>query len=154
MFVGLHADLRIEMFVVVTTFYTLDGMKSILLLKFVFFRSRLRLSLKNTNLLFYCFILISMGVALRIITYPVPFTQGSLDLCNFSNNFFSKRFVSSLSSPKRRAFLNLLRHDLDRLPDERYIPQSIFSRFFCLRNSDIIKGIANRNVRISAMGWA
>ena len=55
MFVGLHADLRIEMFVVVTTFYTLDGMKSILLPKFVFFRSRLRLSLKNTNLLFYCF---------------------------------------------------------------------------------------------------
>ena len=76
MFVGLHADLRIEMFVVVTTFYTLDGMKSILLLKFVFFRSRLRLSLKNTNLLFYCFILISMGVALRIISYPPPFTQG------------------------------------------------------------------------------
>ena len=37
MFVGLHADLRIEMFVVVTTFYTLDGMKSILLPKFVFF---------------------------------------------------------------------------------------------------------------------
>ena len=43
------------MFVVVTTFYTLAGMKSILLPKFVFFRSRLRLSLKNTNLLFYCF---------------------------------------------------------------------------------------------------
>ncbi len=55
MFVGLHADLRIEMFVVVTRFYTLDGMKSILLHKFGFFRSRLRLSLKNTNLLFYCF---------------------------------------------------------------------------------------------------
>ena len=60
------------MFVVVTTFYTLDGMKSILLPKFVFFRSRLRLSLKNTNLLFYCFICFLRGVALRIITYPPP----------------------------------------------------------------------------------
>ena len=49
------------MFVVVTTFYTLDGMKSILLPKFVFFRSRLRLSLKNTNSLFYCFIFILRG---------------------------------------------------------------------------------------------
>ena len=78
MFVGLHADLRIEMFVVVTTFYTLDGMKSILLSKFVFFRSRLRLSLKNTNLLFYCFICFLRGVALRIITYPAPLAQGSL----------------------------------------------------------------------------
>ena len=72
MLVGLHADLRIEMFVVVTTFYTLDGVKSILLPKFVFFRSMLRLSLKNTNLLFYCFILIFRGVALRIITSPPP----------------------------------------------------------------------------------
>ena len=69
------------MFVVVTTFYTLDGMKSILLPKFVFFRSRLRLSLKNTNLLFYCFTCYLQGVALRIITYPPPFTQGRL-FCN------------------------------------------------------------------------
>ena len=67
------------MFVVVTTFYTLEGMKSILLPKFVFCRSRLRLSLKNTNLLFYCFICFLWGVALRIITYRAPFTQGSLN---------------------------------------------------------------------------
>ena len=66
------------MFVVVTTFYTLDGMKSILLPEFVFFRFRLRLSLQNTNPLFYCFIFFYEGVALRIITYPAPFTQGSL----------------------------------------------------------------------------
>ena len=66
------------MFVVVTTFYTLDDMKSILLPKFVFFRSRLRLSLKNTNLLFYCFIFFCVAVALRIITCPPPFTQGRL----------------------------------------------------------------------------
>ena len=57
---------------VVTTFYTLESMKSILLPKFVFFRSRLRLSLKNTNLLFYWFICFLWGVALRIITYPAP----------------------------------------------------------------------------------
>ena len=63
---------------VVTTFYTLESMKSILLPKFVFFRSRLRLSLKNTNLSFYWFICFLWGVALRIITYPAPFAQGSL----------------------------------------------------------------------------
>ena len=57
---------------VVTTFYTLESMKSIFLPKFVFFRSRLRLSLKNTNLLFYWFICFLWGVALRIITYPPP----------------------------------------------------------------------------------
>ena len=57
---------------VVTTFYTLESMKSILLPKFVFFRSRLRLSLKNTNLSFYWFICFLWGVALRIITYPPP----------------------------------------------------------------------------------
>ena len=51
-------------------------MKSILLPKFVFFRSRLRLSLKNTNLLFYCFICFLWGVALRIIIYPLPLHRG------------------------------------------------------------------------------
>ena len=65
---------------VVTTFYTLESMKSILLPKFVFFRSRLRLSLKNTNLLFYWFICFLWGVALRIITYPAPSRREPLNV--------------------------------------------------------------------------
>ena len=80
MFVGLHADLRIEMFVVVTTFYTLDGMKSILLPKFVFFRSRLRLSLKNTNLLFYCFICFLQGCCTSYYNIPTSLPEGGY--CN------------------------------------------------------------------------
>ena len=76
MFVGLHADLRIEMFVVVTTFYTLDGMKSILLPRFVFFRSRLRLSLKNTNLLFYCFYYLFYKCCTSYYNIPTSLPEG------------------------------------------------------------------------------
>ena len=84
----------------VTTFYTLDGMKSILLPKFVFFRSRLRLSLKNTNLLFYCFILIFMGVALRIITYRAPSGRGPLYV--ISLRIVGSGFCPILSQRERR----------------------------------------------------
>ena len=55
---------------VVTTFYTLEGMKSILLPEFVFFRSRLRLSLKNTNSLFFCFIFILRGCCTSYYNIP------------------------------------------------------------------------------------
>ena len=65
------------MFVVVTTFYTLDGMKSILLPKFVFFRSRLRLSLKNTNLLFYCFIFVLRGCCTSYYNIPSSLPEGA-----------------------------------------------------------------------------
>ena len=87
MFVGLHADLRIEMFVVVTTFYTLDGMKSILLPKFVFFRSRLRLSLKNTNLLFYCFICFLQGCCTSYYNIPSPSETELYLLPNYDKDY-------------------------------------------------------------------
>ena len=61
----------------VTTFYTLDGMKSILLLKFVFFRSRLRLSLKNTNLLFYCFYYLFYKCCTSYYNIPSSLPEGA-----------------------------------------------------------------------------
>ena len=66
------------MFVVVTTFYTLDGMKSILLPEFVFFRSRLRLSLKNTNSIFYCFIFVLRGCCTSYYNIPSSLPEGAL----------------------------------------------------------------------------
>jgi len=57
---------------VVTTFYTLESMKSLFLAKICIFRSRLRLSLQNTNSIILFYLYISTGVALRIIIYPPP----------------------------------------------------------------------------------
>ena len=72
MFVGLHADLRIEMFVVVTTFYTLDGMKSILLPKICIFSFKATPFSQKYKFIILLFYLLFTGVALRIITYPAP----------------------------------------------------------------------------------
>ena len=52
-------------------------MKSILLLKFVFFRSRLRLSLKNTNLLFYYFICYLQGCCISYYNIPPSLSEGA-----------------------------------------------------------------------------
>ena len=61
---------------VVTTFYTLEGMKSILLPEFVFFRSRLRLSLKNTNSIFYCFIFVLRECCTSYYNIPTSLPEG------------------------------------------------------------------------------
>ena len=84
------------MFVVVTTFYTLDGMKSILLPKFVFFRSRLRLSLKNTNSLFYCFIFILRGCCTSYYNIPSSLPEGAYVNCDFARICYSRALLQSL----------------------------------------------------------
>ena len=52
-------------------------MKSILLPEFVFFRSRLRLSLKNTNSLFYCFVFILQGRCTSYYNIPSSLPKGA-----------------------------------------------------------------------------
>ena len=80
-------------------------MKSILLPKFVFFRSRLRLSLKNTNLLFYCFICFLQGCCTSYYNIPVPLSLHDVIL-NRSPLFFwqkrRKRKANKRKTPLRR----------------------------------------------------
>ena len=52
-------------------------MKSILLPEFVFFRSRLRLSLKNTNSLFYCLIFILRWCCTSYYNIPGSLREGA-----------------------------------------------------------------------------
>ena len=67
------------MFVVVTTFYTLEGMKSILLPEFVFFSFKATPFTSKIQIYYsVVYSIIFIGVALHIITCPAPFTQGSL----------------------------------------------------------------------------
>ena len=57
---------------VVTTFYTLEGMKSLFLPKFVFFSFKATPFSQKHKFIILLFYLVFTSVALRIITYPAP----------------------------------------------------------------------------------
>ena len=75
------------MFVVVTTFYTLESMKSILLPKFVFFSFKATPFTSKIQIYYsVVYSIIFMGVALHIITCPPP-SRGRLGL-HFAQNLY------------------------------------------------------------------
>ena len=108
---------------VVTTFYTLEGMKSILLPEFVFFRSRLRLSLKNTNSLFYCFIFILRGCCTSYYNIPSSLPEGAFVLCALKVRLLfltSTAFVSTKAKPRARRGYNYC-HSIKNRWNTRYL---------------------------------
>ena len=80
MFVGLHADLRIEMFVVVTTFYTLDGMKSILLPKICIFSFKATPFSQKYKFIILLFYLNFYGCCTSYYNIPPSLSEGGFSL--------------------------------------------------------------------------
>ena len=89
------------MFVVVTTFYTLESMKSILLPKFVFFSFKATPFTSKIQIYYsVVYSIIFMGVALHIITCPPPFTQGRLkDSCHICGGGATSASGGSFDEP-------------------------------------------------------
>ena len=116
---------------VVTTFYTLEGMKSILLPEFVFFRSRLRLSLKNTNSLFYCLIFILRGCCTSYYNIPSSLPEGAFDTRTFCPDFLFVFCLSAIAFIEPRDYRVVFVIQQTKTPHRGVFA---FSLFISLRN--------------------